>query len=190
MGSKVKAVTILLTNGQSIQAQRLPPKRLEQKNHSQTHTPTQTYKLYNFRTKYWPANRRSTGGQTKEREKIESRNCQSVLCHLFSQNQLNLNSWIPLQLLLLPPLYPQYLGNDLNMTLENSMGPGLPKGQSQYVHISETCARVAVPAAQHMMCQLLYIGWVRKRLIKDKLSPCNISASLSSLTEKKEKMLV
>lgn len=75
------------------------------------------------------------------------------------------------------------------MTLENGMGPVLPKGQSQYVHISETCARVAVPAAQHMMCQLLYIGWVRKRLIKDKLysSPCNISASLSSFTEKKKK---
>lgn len=69
------------------------------------------------------------------------------------------------------------------------MGPVLPKGQSQYVHVSDTCARVAVPAAQHMMCQLLYIGWVRKRFIKEKhySSAGNISASLSSFTPKKKK---
>lgn len=37
-----------------------------------------------------------------------------------------------------------------------------------------------------MMCQLLYIGWVRKRLIKEKSysSACNISASLSGFTPK------
>lgn len=69
------------------------------------------------------------------------------------------------------------------------MGPVLPKGRSQDVHVSDTCARVAVPAAQHMMCQLLYIGWVRKRLIKEKSysSACNISASLSGFTPKKNK---
>lgn len=68
------------------------------------------------------------------------------------------------------------------------MGPVLPKGQSPNVHISEICARVAIPAAQHMMHQLLYRGWVRKRLIKDKhySSSCNISASMSSLTGKKK----
>lgn len=64
------------------------------------------------------------------------------------------------------------------------MGPVLPKGQSQYVHLSDRCASVAVTAAQHMMCQVLYIGRVRKRLIKEKgySSACNISASLSGST--------
>lgn len=33
-----------------------------------------TYKLYNWRPKYWPTARKSTGGQTREGEKIKSRN--------------------------------------------------------------------------------------------------------------------
>lgn len=148
------------------------------------------HKLYNFRTKYWSADRSSTGGETKEREnqiqKLSVCVAQSVFTESAKSELVNSTSAFA-------PTSP--ISTVSGKLLEHDSGEqhrtSASKVPRSIVHISERCARVAIPAVQHMMCQLLYIGWVRKRLIKDKhySSPCNISATLASFTgENKNKI--
>lgn len=160
-----------------------PPKNPKWKN---THTS-------NLRPEYWPTVRRSTGGQTREREENKSRNWVSVFVvqSVFTESaNFELAHSTPA---LAPTAATSTVsGKWLRHISGEQHGSSASKGQSRYTHVSDTCARVAVPAAQHMMCQLLYIEWVRKRLIKQKRysSACNISAFLSSFTLEKKNYTV
>lgn len=145
-------------------------------------------KLYNFRTKYWPADRRSTGGETKERanqiQKLSVCVAQSVFTESAKSELVNSTSAFA-------PTSPisTVSGKLLKHDSGEQHGTSASKVPQSTVH-REMCHGSHPSCTTHDVSTALHrVGQEEAHKNKHYSSPCNISATLASFTgENKNKI--